>query len=72
MTEPTNRTVEQMLADLNHALAVLSELEKLPRPLCPAAELRRKTCEFVAHQAIQELNAAKEAKALIERAAQPA
>jgi hypothetical protein len=72
VTDPTFRTVEQMLADLNHALEVLSELERLPKPLCPAGELRRKTCEYVAHQAIQELNAAKAAKALIERAKEPA
>lgn len=53
---------EMLLRDLNHSLAVLTEIEKLPQPLDEFALLRVDAHRYLAQQAISQLNAIKDAR----------
>lgn len=62
------RTVEQVMAELNNSLAVLTEIEQLPQPHNDLTQYRRLCAEWIAHRAIVEAQAMKDMQAALRKA----
>lgn len=62
------RTIEDMLRELNDALAILRDLECHVMPLSGLGEARRRFAKFTAESIIAEVQAAQDAKRVIQRA----
>jgi hypothetical protein len=68
----SERTVEQVMTDLNKSLAALSEIEKLPMPLDEMAMLRKSVHEYIAARAIKEACAIQDMRAAVAKAKETA
>lgn len=64
------RTVEQVMSELNQSMAVLTEIEKIPPPHDEMTQYRRACAEWLAHRALCEAQAVKDARSAIKKAAE--
>ena len=66
-----SRTVEQVMSELNEALATLTEIESIPVPHSELIQMRRRTAEWIAHRALVEAQAIQDMRAVVARAKEP-
>ena len=69
ITSDECRTVEQVMSELNGALAIITEIEAIPQPHDQMTDYRRKCAEWLAHRALLEAQSVIDARAVIKRAA---